>query len=139
LLGTKKFFNTQAWDKLLTKHSEDLTNNMIALSKRIEANRKQFRAYLNDFRQTLTSLQKFKKSFYDMIYEARHLVVYYSSSEFKRKYDRVSEEYNRYMDKVKIFSDDVKVNFTESLDESMTEHIKGFDELFPRTPISQPR
>lgn len=131
--------NTKAWDKLLTKHSEDLTNNMIALSKRIESDKKQFRAHLREFCQTLTSTQKFKKDFYDMFHETRHLVVYYSSSEFKRKYDRVSDEYNRYMDKVKIFSDDVKANFSESLEESMTEHIKGFNELFPSAPISQPR
>lgn len=130
--------NSRAWDKLLTTHSEDLTNNMIALSKRIEANKKPFRVHLNDFRQTLTSVQKFKKSFYEMISEAIHLVVYYGNSEFKKKYDKTSEEYNRYMDKVKIFSDDVKVNFTESLDESGTEHIKGFGALFPETPISQP-
>jgi hypothetical protein len=134
----KDVTNTQAWDKLLTKHSEDLTNNIIALSKRIETNEKQFRVHLNDFRQMLISLQKFKKSFYGMISEAKHLVVYYSNSGFKNRYDRAFEEYNRHMDNIKIFSDDAKVNFSESLDESLTEHLKEFDKSFPQTPIAQP-
>ena len=125
------FRNTQAWDMLLTKLSEDLTNNAIALDKRIEANGKQFRIYLNGFRQTLVSLQKFKKRFYDMISEASYLGVYYNNSEFRKRYERSSEEYNRYMDKLKIFSDDIKVKFEESLDENLTEHVKGNNELFP--------
>jgi hypothetical protein len=131
----KEVHGTQAWDKLLTRHSEDLTNNVIALSKRIEADRKQFRVHLDDFRQTLTSLREFKKDFYDMISEARHLVVYYNSSEFKKRYERFSEEYNRCMDSLKLFSTDAQVKFAESLDENLTEHVKGFDELFRNLPI----
>lgn len=131
----KEVSDTQAWDKLLTKHSEDLTNNVIALSKRIEADRKQFRVHLNDVRQTLTSLKKFRKSFYDMISEARHLAVYYNSSDFKKRYERFSEEYNRCMDSLKLFSTDIQVKFAESLDENLTEHVKGFDELFRNLPI----
>jgi hypothetical protein len=127
----KVFRNTQAWDKLLTKLSEDLTNDTIALDKRIEADGKQFRIHLKGFRQTLVSMQEFKKRFYEMISEASYLGVYYNNPEFKKIYERSSEEYNRCMEKLKIFSDDIKVKFEESLDENLTERVKGYDELFP--------
>jgi len=35
------------------------------------------------------------------------------------------------MDKLRIFSDEIKARFRESLDEKPTEHIQGFDKLFP--------
>jgi hypothetical protein len=130
--------NTQAWDKLVTKLSEDLTNNTIALDKRTEGNGKQFRAHLNDFRGTLISLQEFKRRFYEMITEAcslpslPNLVVFWDSPEFKRRYERISEGYNKYMDKLEIFFDEVKAEFEESFDENLTEHVKEFDELFPK-------
>jgi hypothetical protein len=127
----KVFRDTQAWDKLLTKLSEDLTNNTSTLDKRIEADGKQFRINLNGFRQILVSMQEFKKRFYEMISEASYLGVYYNNPEFKKIYERSSEEYNRYVDKLKIFSDDIKVKFEESLDEKLTERVKGYDELFP--------
>lgn len=129
--------DTQAWDKLLTKLSEDLANNGIELTKRIEADEGKFKAHLNDFRKILASLREFKKGFYDMLSEARHLIVYYSSEEFKNRYEKASEEYNRYMDKLKIFSDEIKVRFRESLDENLTEHIQGFSKLFP-SEVPQP-
>jgi len=123
--------DTQAWDKLLTKLSEDLANNGIGLTKRIEADEGQFKAHLGDFRKILDSLREFKRRFYEMFSEASYLRVYYSSLEFKNRYEKASEEYNRYMDKLKIFSDEIKARFRESLDEKLTEHIQGFDKLFP--------
>lgn len=123
--------DTQAWNKLLTKLSEDLANNGSGLTKRIEADEEQFKAHLNDFRKILASLREFKKSFYEMLSEARHLIVYYSNAEFRNRHEEASEEYNRYMDKLKIFSDEIKARFKESLDDNLTEHVKGNNELFP--------
>lgn len=139
IAGNRDVVGTQAWSDLLTKLSENLTNNTIALRERIKVDGKQFRTHLNDFRQVLSSLREFKKSFYKMIPEIRHPTAHYSSSEFKKQYDKAYEEYNRCMDEIKIFSKEIKVSFAESIDENLTEHVKGFDELFPRTPIAQPR
>jgi hypothetical protein len=131
------FRNTQAWDKLVTKLSEELMNNAIALVKRIEYNGKEFRAYLNEFRQMLDSLQKFKKRFYEMIIEAcslpslPNLPVFWERPEFKKMYERMSKEYNGYMDRLRSFSDDTKAELRESLNEKLFEYVKGFDELFP--------
>jgi len=129
--------NTQAWDKLMTKLSEDLTNNTSALNEGIEVIGKKFRVHLNDFRRILISLQKFKKRFYEMIAEAcslpslPNLAVFWDSPEFRKRCERISEEYNKYMDKLEIFFYGVKAEFKESFDEHLTEHVKKFDELFP--------
>ena len=101
------------------------------MAKRIEADEEQFKTHFNDFRKILASLREFKKRYYEMLHAARYLIVYYSNAEFRNRYEKASEEYNRYMDKLKIFSDEIKVRFRESLDENLTEHTQGFDKLFP--------
>jgi hypothetical protein len=136
----KRVLNGQAWEKLLSKLSRDLTDKTRVLNERIEVSKKQFKVYLNDFRQVLALLREFKKGFCEMIPEANYLMSYYSVRPgFSEKYERISEEYNRYMDRLRIFSDDIYVKFKESVDESLTEHVKGFDELFPSSQgISPP-
>jgi hypothetical protein len=138
IAGNRDVVSTQAWSHLLMNLSENLTNNTIALRERIKVDKKQFRTHLNDFRQVLSSLRELKTSFYNMIPEVRHPTTHYSSSEFRKQYDRAYEEYNRCMDEIKIFSNEIKVSFAESIDENLTEHVKGFEELFPKTPIAQP-
>jgi hypothetical protein len=126
----RNVLESQAWAKYLTKLSEDLMIDGIGLRERIRVHEEQFKAHLSDFRRILDSLREFKKRFYEMLSDARHLISSYSGAEFKNRYEQASEEYNRYMDDLKTFSNEIKAKFGESLDEKLTGHIQGFDKLF---------
>lgn len=130
----KEVFNkTRAWDKLLSTLSEDLTNKVCALHEKIETSSgKEFTSLFEDFRQILTSLKKFKKRFYEMVDEIGKInfaLIFGLDAQFQGRFNRLHKEYNGYMDRLAIFSDDIKAKLGLALDEDLIQHIHSLSEL----------
>jgi len=125
---------TQAWDQLLSKLSEELTNEICTLHERIiKSSGKDFSSLFKDFCHTLTLLKKLKKGFYKMVDEIGKInfaMDFGQDMQFRDRFKRLSEEYNGYMGRLMTFSDNLKAETGMKLDENLLEHICSASELF---------
>jgi hypothetical protein len=125
---------TQAWDKLLSKLTEDLITEICSLHERIKnSDGKNFLSLLTDFGHTLGLLGDFKKRFYEMVNEYEKIqfaVDFGQDKQFHDRFERLSKEYNGYMNRLVNFSDDLKAEMNIKADDKMFEHICSAKELF---------
>lgn len=122
---------TKAWHLFLYHLDEELTKQGILLDERVKRRKEEFTSLFEDFNSLLSLLRNFKKRFYDMVNDTKKTKGFSNDSKFKKEYKRFCEEFNRYMDKLEIFSDEVKAEFGISLSKDLTEHVKDFSELYP--------
>lgn len=121
---------TIAWQLFLSRLNEDLTKKGILLSDRIEHRKGEFTSLFEDFRTLLSLFGEFKRQLYNMLNDTKETKDFSKDSGFEKIYKRFNEEFNKYMDKLEIFSDEVKAEFGLSLREDLTEHVKDLNELY---------
>jgi hypothetical protein len=121
------------WYEFLSKLHEELTNKVCTLYGRIEkTSEKEFRSHYEDFRQILSSLQEFKKRFYEMVHEIGEINFAINlgvDTRFKERYDRLYKEYNGCMDDLRNFSYDTEAELGLTIDGKTIEHIYSLSEL----------
>jgi len=120
-----------AWQLFLSHLNEDLTKHGILLHNRVKQRKGEFTNFFQEFSSLLSLLRKFKNQFYKMVTDTKKIHGFSNDSEFKKTYEKFSEEFNKYMDKLEFFSDEVKAEFGLSLGKGLTEHVKDFSELYP--------
>jgi len=123
---------TEAWNRFLLTFSNNLTKEANALYDRIkESNGKQFSNLFDDFSKLLSHLTDFKREFYNMIKETRDIANFGLDTRFRMNfYNRFSEEYNGYMDRLANFSDDLKAELGLTLNRDLIEHVLDLKELY---------
>ena len=118
-----------AWQRLFYHLNEDLEHQGILLHKKIKQRNGDLEGLFKDFDSLLSLLRKFKYQFYEMVDDTK--LGFSPNSRSEKTYKKFSEEFNRYMNKLEIFSDEVKAEFGLSLRKNLTEHVKDFSELYP--------
>jgi hypothetical protein len=126
---------TSAWKNSLTRLSNDLDEQSLNLYEKIEKCVKteegsKFVELFEDFRGLLASLRDFKNEFYNMINETKTIKNFSQEEDFLKQYTRCREEYNDYMNRIRIFSDDVKAEFDRWFARDLIEHLKDLHELY---------
>jgi len=120
-----------AWQLFLSHLNDDLTTQSILLHDRIKQRKAEFKILFQEFDSLLSLLRKFRNKFYEMVADTRKLNQSFATDlQFKKNYKKFSEEFDKYMDKLEIFSDEVKVEFGLSLKKELTEHVKDLEELY---------
>lgn len=122
---------TIGWHLFLQYQDEELTKQGILLNEKVKQRKEDFTSLFEDFKGLLSLLRNFKKRFYDMVNDTKKIKSFSNDSKFKKEYKRFYEEFNKYMDKLDNFSDEVKAEFEISLSKDLTEHVKDFNELHP--------
>lgn len=121
---------TKAW----TFHLHSLMDNMTSKSNLLDEKLKSLTTFLTvfeDFQNILFLLRDFRTAFYSMVEETKQDKAFGQDTDFEKQYKRLFEEYNNYMDRLRIFSDDLKVGFDLELSKEIVEHLKDFTALFP--------
>jgi len=123
---------TEAWYHLFLMLSADLSKKANELDAEIKQSKgEQFSSLLEEFSELLSSLETFKREFYNMINETRNLANYGVDAQFGVFYNKFREEYNGYMDRLRSFSDDLKAEkMGVPLREDLIEHIGDLSELY---------
>jgi len=126
---------TSAWKKSLTRLSNDLAKSSLKLCEKIEncvraREGSEFVKLFEDFRGLLASVRDFKEEFYSMINETKDIKNFILEESFVKTYTRSSEEFNGYMGRLRIFSDDVEAEFNMRLHRDLIEHLKDLHELY---------
>jgi len=130
--GRKEILTTRGWEELLSKLSENLTIKVCVLLEKIEkSSGKEFTSLFEDFRQTLILLKENRKEFYKMVDEiGLNFAMNFSlDTQFKDGFNRFFKEYNGCMDRLAIFSDDLKAELGLTLDKNLIEHFRSLSDL----------
>jgi hypothetical protein len=123
-------YRTTAWHLFLHHLNENLTRQTIILHEKVRQRKTEFTILFEDFNNLLFLLRDFKKQFYNIVDDTRKTKDFSKDLKFTEHYKRLCAEFNKYMDKLDIFSDDVKAEFGLSLSKDVTEHIKDLNELY---------
>jgi len=133
IANDKEIMNkNEVYNRFLLRLSNDLSKKANTLHERIEkSNGKEFSNLFEDFRKLLSSLADFKREFYNMAKETRSIANFGLDARFRTQfYNRFSEEYNGYMDRLANFSDDLKAEMGLTLDRELIEHVMNLNELY---------
>ena len=121
---------TIAWHLFLNNLNEDFTKQGILLYDRIRKRKGEFASLFEDFSNLLSLFRNFKKQFYNMVNDTKHTKDFSKDSNFEKHYKRFCEEFNKYMDKLENFSDEIKAEFGLSLNEDLVKHVEDLSELY---------
>jgi tRNA G10 N-methylase Trm11 len=120
---------TKAWTFYLHSLLDMLDKNTNLLDEKLKKGTT-FSIAFEDFRNLLFSFRKFRDAFYSMVEETKQDKDFSQDTIFLKEYKRLYEEYNNYMDRLKNFSDDLRVEFNLELSEDLIEHLKDLNELY---------
>jgi hypothetical protein len=124
---------TEAWNRLLLILFNKLVMETNTLNEKIEKSTGDDFPYLmTEFARLLGNLSEFKREFYNMIKETRNIAPLGFDQNFKLKFHEFREQYNGYMDKISLFSDDLKADpeLRWEISKELFEHIKDLNELY---------
>jgi len=122
---------TMGWYRLFSYLDNELTDKGSILDKKVKQRKEEFTSLFRDFSSLLSLLRDFKEQFYEMINDTKKFKSFSDDSKFKKEYIDFYEKFNRYMDKLDHFSDEVKAEFGTPLNKNLIKHVKDFDELHP--------
>jgi len=120
---------TKAWSLHLRSLLDEINKKTSLLDEKLKEENLYFSIFFRDFQDLLFLLRDFRKAFYMMVEETRQDKDWSKDINFSKAYKKFSEEYNNYVDRLKIFADEVKAEFGESICEDLTEHVKSLNEL----------
>ena len=119
---------TEAWSLHLRSLVDNLTKEVDLLDAKLKK-RIRFSMAFEDFQNLLSLLTRIKDTFYKMFAEIKQVKDFTQVSDFQRIYKRLYDEYNKYMDKLGIFSDECKAQFNLKLNKDSIEHLKDLNQL----------
>jgi hypothetical protein len=120
---------TKAWTSYLHSLLDELNKKVSLLDEKLKT-LTTFYTVFGDFRSLLFLLRNFRTAFYNMVEETKHDKDFSQDTGFQTLYKRLHEEYNNYMDRLRSFSDDLKVEFDIELGKDEIEHLKDLNTLY---------
>lgn len=119
---------TTAWSRLFNYLIENFNLELDKLINKLDEEIEFSEVFIN-FQDLLSLLERIRIEFYDMIKEIKPLKDFSQDPFYQKKYSKLYDEYNRYMDKLGNLSDECESKFNLKLSKHLIEHLKEFDQL----------